>query len=213
MFDDTKLSEPDLILEIEDPIRLKVISDEDNIFFNNKKTEEKRVRLYIYDLLRNAQKHLPPNYNFVIYEAFRPLAVQIKMWKKLKDRLSKENPDINPDSKQMTDLCNVYVANPYQQGSGHQSGAAVDISLIDDTGIEYDMGCSISTYDDRTAMDSDKISIDAKNNRKILAQALEKVGLINYPPEWWHYSFGDRLWARITGSKIAIFGNIKEDCL
>ena len=210
MFDDRILSEPDLILEVENPVRFKHISGEDNIFFNNIKTEERRVRTYIYDLLKEARKHLPENYHFVIYEAYRPLARQVEMWENLKSRLMKENPHLDPESEELAEMCNVYIANPYRQGSGHQSGAAVDVSLVNDNEVEYDMGCAVGDFGPETAIDSEHISEEAKKNRSILKSALEKVGLINYPPEWWHYSFGDRLWARMTGSKLAVFANIKE---
>ena len=45
-------------------------------------------------------------------------------------------------------------------------------------------------------------------NEELVRAALEKVGMVNYPAEWWHYSFGDRLWARLTGSKLAVFAKL-----
>lgn len=39
------------------------------------------------------------------------------------------------------------------------------------------------------------ISKEAENNRKILIKAMEKAGFINYPTEWWHWSYGDCYWA------------------
>jgi D-alanyl-D-alanine dipeptidase len=30
--------------------------------------------------------------------------------------------------------------------------------------------------------------------------ALTGAGLVNYPTEWWHWSFGDRYWAYASGS-------------
>jgi hypothetical protein len=29
--------------------------------------------------------------------------------------------------------------------------------------------------------------------------ALLGAGFVNYPPEWWHWSFGDKYWAYMTG--------------
>lgn len=208
MFDDSSLSEPELILEIENPVQLTEISGQDNIFFNTCKTKERRVRAYIYELLKEARRYLPDNYNFVIYEAYRPLSVQIEKWNKVQEKLHQENPEMDINSEEFISLCNVYIANPYRQGSGHQSGAAIDVSLIDDNGKEYDMGCPISEFGPLTATDSELISAEARKNRKILQDALGMVGIINYPSEWWHYSFGDRLWARLTGSKIAVFAKL-----
>ncbi|HON74505.1 MAG TPA: M15 family metallopeptidase [Dermatophilaceae bacterium] len=35
---------------------------------------------------------------------------------------------------------------------------------------------------------------------------LRLVGLVNYPTEWWHWSFGDRYWAWAMGERSALFG-------
>jgi D-alanyl-D-alanine dipeptidase len=39
---------------------------------------------------------------------------------------------------------------------------------------------------------------------------MEGAGLVNYPSEWWHYSYGDRLWAELTGSPVAFFAPLPE---
>ena len=35
------------------------------------------------------------------------------------------------------------------------------------------------------------------------------AGFVNYSEEWWHYSYGDRLWARTFG-KTPIYGLCDE---
>jgi D-alanyl-D-alanine dipeptidase len=35
---------------------------------------------------------------------------------------------------------------------------------------------------------------------------MTKAGFINYPKEYWHYSYGDVMWAELTGSTTAIYG-------
>ena len=39
-----------------------------------------------------------------------------------------------------------------------------------------------------------------------IADVLGAQGLVNYPTEWWHWSFGDRYWALVTGAEHAIYG-------
>ena len=34
---------------------------------------------------------------------------------------------------------------------------------------------------------------------------LTAAGLVNYPTEWWHWSFGDRYWALLTGAAAACY--------
>jgi len=37
---------------------------------------------------------------------------------------------------------------------------------------------------------------------------LHAAGLVNYPTEWWHWSYGDRYWAMATGAPAAIYGPV-----
>ena len=210
MFSDANLPEPLIISEIENPVSLTEINEADGIFFNPKFTQIKLIRTYIYNLLKNAQKHLPQGYHFVVYEAYRPMEAQIKLWDGVVAQQKKMHPEMDINSEEFIALCDVFAANPYRQGSGHQSGASVDISLIDDAGKEYDMGGTVRGFDETADFDCPNISPEGRKNREILRDALSKSGLVNYPSEWWHYSFGDRLWARLTGSKLAIFGKLEK---
>ena len=210
-FDDSKLFEPDYIVEVEDPVRLSLVDEKDGIFFNERYTKDRRIRSYVYGLLKKAKAALPAGYNFVIYEAYRSKADQIKVWNEVMERRKKEHPHLDENSEELIMLCNLVVANPYRQGSGHQSGAAVDISLVNDKGVEYDMGGIVRGFGDEAPFHSQLISVEARKNRLILRNAVESVGLVCYPTEWWHYSFGDRLWSRVTGSKLAIFSKIDSE--
>lgn len=210
MFSDANLPEPLVIQEIENPVRLVAINAADHIFFNPRYTSVRTIRAYTYDLLKQARRHLPENCHFVIYEAYRPMSAQVELWNGVVTRLSRQHPHLDVNSEEFIAMCDVFAANPYRQGSGHQSGAAVDISLVDDNGTEYDMGGEVRGFDNTADFDCPEISAQARKNREILREALAKVGMVNYPSEWWHYSFGDRLWARLTGSKLAIFGKLDK---
>ena len=55
---------------------------------------------------------------------------------------------------------------------------------------------------------AENVSAEARHNRAVLADALEGAGLVNYPTEWWHWSFGDRYWALSRGEAHAVFGPV-----
>ena len=59
-----------------------------------------------------------------------------------------------------------------------------------------------------SATASKKISHEAQRYRKIMSQALTAVGFANYPTEYWHWSYGDRYWAHMTGQTAAIYGGV-----
>jgi D-alanyl-D-alanine dipeptidase len=46
----------------------------------------------------------------------------------------------------------------------------------------------------------------ARHSRGVLAAAPHSVGFVNYPTEWWHWSYGDRYWAIKTTAPAAIYG-------
>lgn len=54
--------------------------------------------------------------------------------------------------------------------------------------------------------DADNVDSEARANRRMLSGALTAVGLVNYPTEWWHWSFGDRYWALATEADHAVYG-------
>jgi D-alanyl-D-alanine dipeptidase len=88
--------------------------------------------------------------------------------------------------------------------------SAVDLTLADAGGRELDLGTPV----DATPEESDgacytgaaAISAQARDNRAVLGAALTSAGLVNYPTEWWHWSFGDRYWALLTGAAAACYG-------
>ena len=207
MFSDAHLPEPEFIVDVENPVQLIEINDGDGIYFSEQFTKDKRIRKYVYQMLLNAKTFLPKGYCFKVYEAYRPLQDQIKLWNDVVEQQKKEHPNLDPQSEEFIALCDVFCANPYRQGSGHQSGAAIDVTLCDDGQKDFDMGGVVRGFSETADFDA-LVSAEARKNRLILKTALEKAGFVNYPAEWWHYSFGDRLWARLTGSKIAIFGRL-----
>jgi zinc D-Ala-D-Ala dipeptidase len=98
--------------------------------------------------------------------------------------------------------------------SPHSTGAAVDLTLIfRDTRQLLYMG---GIFDDlteaawtdgfeRKAMVS-MSDEEARANRRLLYWAMTKAGFANNPTEWWHYSWGDQLWARLTSQPRAHYG-------
>jgi D-alanyl-D-alanine dipeptidase len=53
----------------------------------------------------------------------------------------------------------------------------------------------------------------ATANRTILANAMEIEGFVNYPSEWWHWSYDDRYWAAVTQQPQAVYGPVEEDAV
>jgi D-alanyl-D-alanine dipeptidase len=103
----------------------------------------------------------------------------------------------------------LHVAPPHL--APHCAGAAVDLTLRDDDG-ELDLGTAI----DATPEESDTACYtrhptvvgQARANRDLLSMAMASAGFVNYGPEWWHWSFGDRYWAFQVGAPAALYGDV-----
>ncbi len=101
-----------------------------------------------------------------IFDGYRPLSVQKMMW------------EILPDNK--------YVANP-ANGSRHNRGAAVDLTLVDSNDIQLKMPTDFDDFTEIAAHDFMDIPEDAIKNREILKTIMEKYGFVHLKSEWWHY--------------------------
>lgn len=46
--------------------------------------------------------------------------------------------------------------------------------------------------------------------RRLLCKVMNKEGFANYPGEWWHFSYGDQLWAAYRYKRYALYSSINS---
>ncbi|MCL2538090.1 MAG: D-alanyl-D-alanine carboxypeptidase family protein [Alphaproteobacteria bacterium] len=196
------------IIENHEP--LVDIKQDSRFFFGGKLIDAPKIflRNNVYKKLLYAIDKLPQNHHFKIYSAFRSVEEQKYLWDREYARNKQENPSMSED--QLIKLTKSFCADPRNGFGGHQTGGAVDISLCDKNGIDYDMGTKYSQKNDYTYTKAKGISPESMKNRKILLNALTSVGLVNYPGEWWHFCYGDKMWAAYKGLAICSYGAINE---
>lgn len=160
-------------------------------------------------MLIEAEAQLPSGFKFLIKECYRPLSVQRNFWESYEAFLRKQNPDWSLSEIYLE--CSKYIA-PLSVAP-HSTGGAVDLLLTDQNGNWLDMGCRFNaeptSCEYKTYFHSDKISSQARRNREILGAVMTRVGFVNYPTEWWHWSYGDKYWAYMTNAKTAIFSSLE----
>ena len=192
--------------ESEQPPMLVDLEKTGDLFLNRKFTRQFRLRREVYQRIKDAQRHLPRGYRFMIYEAFRPRRRQFELWTQVMAQVRAEQNGKSEHS--YTTLAEKFVANPHGIGSGHQAGAAVDITLCTAEGREIFMGTEIQQFNAKTRTACAKLSADIIGLRHLLCDALEVQGVMNDPSIWWHFSYGDRLWAEVTGRSHAFYAPI-----
>ncbi|MFC7303546.1 M15 family metallopeptidase [Streptomyces monticola] len=156
--------------------------------------------------LLEAQALLPDGLRLLFVEGYRPPALQRRYFEGYAERLRSVHPDWQDG--RLRSAASRFVSPP--EIAPHSAGAAVDLTLADADGHELDLGTPIdaSPEDSEGACytQAPNIGDRARANRTTLAAALTAAGLVNYPTEWWHWSYGDRYWALLTGAEAARYG-------
>jgi zinc D-Ala-D-Ala dipeptidase len=106
-------------------------------------------------------------YRFRIFDAYRPIEGQWRLW------------EVCPDTN--------FVADP-RKGSNHNRGIAIDLTLVDlTTGQDADMGTAFDELQIQSYQGRLDISAAALQNRSILLGIMTAAGWVYNPREWWHY--------------------------
>ena len=127
-------------------------------------------------------------HSLLIYDAARPISVQRQM------RKAVEGTPLQ-----------IYVADG-QRGGRHNYGVAVDLTIVDSEGRPLDMGAGFDHFGREAWVGEDNdvelarykayvdglvseglISREAAENRKLLLEIMDAVGLRPYVKEWWHF--------------------------
>ncbi len=132
--------------------------------------------------LAKAQKELKdtfPDYSLIVYDAVRPRSIQKLMWDSIKVK-EKDRPK--------------YLSNP-KYGSLHNFGAAVDVSIVDESGKELDMGTPFDSFEElaypvleKQMLKKGLLTNKQVGNRKLLRYVMYKAGFFNIQTEWWHFN-------------------------
>jgi D-alanyl-D-alanine dipeptidase len=173
------------------------------------------------------EKH--PGWRIQIFDAYRPIAVQQFMvdytFQQVLHAEGLTEIELTETQRQGI-LAKVYQfwALPSLDPATpppHSTGAAVDVSLVDAAGQVVDMGSPIDEMSPRSYPDfyATEPEIEKEDwaqfhcNRQILKAAMTTAGFEQHPCEWWHFSYGDQLWAWLRGQKapaplVAQYGGI-----
>ncbi len=139
------------------------------------------LRLKTVKALVEANKDfIKKGYKIKLYDCYRPLSIQKKMWEIV------SNPE--------------YVADP-KKGSIHNRGGAVDISLVDANGTELDMGTPFDFFGIQASHNYTKLSKEVLSNRKFLKKIMVKNGFNSFDSEWWHYNLKTGLKDKVSNQK------------
>jgi len=109
----------------------------------------------------------------LVFDGYRPWSVTKAIW-----------DGTAPDTRE-------FVADP-AKGSKHNRGCAVDLSLYDlKTGREIPMPSAYDEFTQRAYVTYAGGSAQARKNRDLLRDAMEREGFFAFAREWWHFDYKD----------------------
>lgn len=162
-----------------------------------------QLRREVVDRLVVAQTLLPPAFRLLVTEGYRPAALQVRYFSACLARMRAEAPDL--DEAAGYGMASRWVSPP--EVAPHVAGAAVDLTLCTVDGAELWLGTEVNDTDMPACYTaSDLVNEEARRNRRVLGAALTAAGLVNYPSEWWRWSYGNRYWAFVTVAAYARYG-------
>jgi len=186
-----------------------------------------QLRLGVVQRLLDAQQQLvehDPGLRLSIFDAWRPIAVQAFMVDHSIAELCRER-GVEVRSGDAFDQVVADVGRFWAAPSRdpmtpppHSTGAAVDLTLSSSDGTPLAMGGEIDAigavsepqhYAGREDSDAQRWH----QRRQLLAEVMGSAGFAQHPNEWWHYSFGDQLWAWRRGAAVAIYAEAVNSAL
>lgn len=145
------------------------------------------------EMLSNANdllKRKNGNYRLLVYDGGRPLSSQKVLWNSLTQYSPKQRA--------------TYVANP-AQGSIHNYGSAVDLTIATADGTPLDMGTKYDFFGELAYPKKEnyfltigKLSKQQIANRQLLRSVMKSAGYMPIEYEWWHFNAVSRQTAKQT---------------
>ena len=188
-----------------------------------------RLRQAVVDRLLRAQEVLQashPGWRLAIFDAWRPVAVQAFMVEHAigeecgRRGVDRQRPSAEREA--VIEAVGRFWAPPSLDPATpppHSTGAAVDLTLATRAGVALDMGSPIDAIG--SVSEPDHFLVRAQQlpegdgrasclqwhqRRCALRDAMALAGFAQHPNEWWHFSWGDQLWAWRTGRSAAVYG-------
>ena len=186
-----------------------------------------QLRQGVVQRLLKAQQRLSdhdPSLRLSIFDAWRPIAVQAFMVEhSIADLCRERGVELTSGDafdRVVADVGRFWAAPSRDPATPppHSTGAAVDLTLSSSEGTPLEMGGEIDAIGaisepEHYAGQEDPDARCWHQRRQLLADVMDASGFAQHPNEWWHYSFGDQLWAWRKGAAVAVYAEAVNSAL
>ncbi|MEU7894129.1 M15 family metallopeptidase [Nonomuraea sp. NPDC049152] len=170
------------------------------------------VRHTVAEMLVGIQRDLAP-LTFRIWDGYRPRSVQSNIYLHYLADLRAAHPE--KEEAELRKEAEIFVTEPGdpRRIPPHATGGAVDLTLLDRAGHELDMGTAFDHFGpESAALYFEERSGDSlvRDNRRRLRDAMIGAGFRCDADEWWHFDFGNQIWAAHYKEPEAFYGEIGQ---
>ena len=191
--------------------------------YKNKQTIWKLREEVVFRLIKANYFLQSKNNSFclLIYDSWRPIEVQEFMFnrafslecKKLDIDASIKNMKSYPSIMKNVEKFWAYPSFDEKCPPPHSTGGALDVCLSDINGNAIEMGSDIDQMDETSKPDffenvNNEEAVIWNSRRNLLKEIMTAFGFVQHPNEWWHFSYGDQLWAWKNKKTNALYGKI-----
>jgi D-alanyl-D-alanine dipeptidase len=170
---------------------------------------ETLLRQTVAEKLCAASRLLPEGVQFNVIEGWRAPHIQARMYRATWNWWRERRPTWSEAT--LRRVVNRFTAptDDPRVPPPHTTGAALDVMLVGAAGEPMDLCAPYDPFDPRGfSFDATGLSPTARESRRMLREALETVGITNYPSEYWHWSYGDQGWAYRGNHLHALYGAV-----
>jgi D-alanyl-D-alanine dipeptidase len=165
------------------------------------------VREGVAARLARVAQALPEGFTLVVWDAYRPLAVQAALFETYLAELIAVHSDMPADA--LEHAAARYVTPPSRSVMApppHLTGGAVDLTLGFADGRVRDLGTQFDAFVPEAETHAfEGVDSPIRELRRLLYWSMRAEGFTNYAEEWWHFDYGDQFWGLVTGHP-AIYG-------
>lgn len=173
--------------------------------FNIEDSQTPFVRRSVKDKLQTAITLLPKHYSLVLIEAQRTVEYQTRVFQQTLTEMKNSHKELS--QKEILALTRTIASDP-KLFSPHTTGGAIDVAIANqDSNTYLDMG-NLFQHDETAATEYKGLNAEQQKNRQLLTGIMKQSGFVNYEREWWHWSYGDKLWAHINHQPHALYAPV-----
>lgn len=165
------------------------------------------LRSEVAKRLQGAAENLDNIYKLVVRAGHRPIEVQKRILVECAEEYREEHPEIS--EAEALEHARTFVSDPDITLPPHVCAAAVDVDVIDtETDKLLDFGSKMNDDTEKSFLYYPDLTDTQKANRLMLTTAMLDAGFASCMPEWWHFSYGDQVWAWFYGEDSSLYSPV-----